>query len=200
MRSTGARTCCSPPTARVELGPGAPDRGLRRERRRDGAGPSRWAARRSVVGAGQLPPHRRRGRLHPRRFADRDPVRRARDRRPRRRGGPRRRRRRGHRLAMLGHRRCDRLGHVARRWRNRRPTRRDQATPEPAVHVGHDRPAEGHRTAAHDVRRRRHDGRASRGPRHRRLRRCSAPTWWSARCTTPVRCRGCVCSAPASRR
>ena len=71
--------------------------------------------------------------------------------------------------------------------------------PEPDVHVGHDRPPEGRRAAADDVRRRRHDDRARRraGARARSPR--SAPTSSSGRCTTPVRCRACACSPPASR-
>ena len=122
------------------------------------------------------------------------------DRGARRRGGPRRRRRAGHRLAVRRRRRRDRLGRLARRRCDRRSTRRRAAATQPALHVRHHRATEGHRAAAHDVRRRRHDGRAPRRRWPPAASRGSAPISSSARCTTPVRCRACVCSAPASRR
>ena len=74
---------------------------------------------------------------------------------------------------------------------------RHRAAAQPAVHIGHDRPAEGRRAAADDVRRRRQHGRAPRRARQKPASRSSAPTSSSARCTTPVRCRACACSRPA---
>ena len=79
-----------------------------------------------------------------------------------------------------------------------RAVARHRAATEPDVHVGHDRPAEGRRAAADDVRRRGHDDRARGGAGAEPASPPSAPTSSSARCTTPGRCRACACSPPGS--
>ena len=76
------------------------------------------------------------------------------------------------------------------------PSPRRRAATQPDVHVGHDRPAQGRRAAADDVRRRRHDDRARGRARPERLRRLRHPP----RRRPDVPHRSAVGRAPAGRR
>ena len=177
-------------------------RRVRRERGRDRARPPRRPARRRVDGAGQLPPQRRRAGLHP----AATPAPRCCS------SGPRRPRPgstaaqqvgvpTGDRLALRA--RCDGRHAVGRLARRRRPpaSRPPTCAPRPNLMytsgtTGRPKGVElpptmfaGGTTIAEHI-----EALAKNA-----LRRASAPTSSSGRCTTPVRCRASGSWPPASR-
>ena len=103
-----------------------------------------------------------------------------------------------HRLARARDARGHAVGGLAGGRRPWRAPHRSAPAPEPHVHVGHHRPAQGRRAAAHDVRRGQDDRRSTSRRWPRTPSPGSAPTSWSDRCTTPVRCRASGCWPPGS--